>query len=144
MNVSNVIYKLDTFGITQASLKMLRDTIAEKINNKIGIVKVPTNDLCCGYLIFDLEKQNATWTGDGFRLDGGGEGGAGYKSAEIFFRFFRIWPIEWEQIDFDKIYFTTDEAQRVKQFMELANEIAKRLIDEDFKKPIDTIPEYVR
>jgi len=104
MNVTHIVYDPNTFGITQKSLKMLRDALAEKIKNRIIVVEVPTSDLCCGYFIFDWEWQNATWTGDGFRQDRRGEGGAGYRSAEVLLRLFGIWPVSWEEVNFDEIW----------------------------------------
>jgi hypothetical protein len=143
MIVTHVVYDPSTFGITQRSLKMLRDTISEKVKHRIVVVQIPTDDICCGYFIFDWEWQNATWTGDGFRTDEGGEGGAGFKSAEIFFKFFKIWPIACERMDLNRIYILKEPDQKV-EFLKLAQEIANALNDEDFKRPVDNIPEYVR
>lgn len=145
MEVNYVVFDPNTFGITQRSLKLLRDSLAEKINHRIVVVEVPTNDLCCGYLIFDRELQNATWTGDGFRTDGGGEGGAGYKSARTLFRFFGIWPISWEEVSIDEIYGQSLEEDQIGQQLKLlAREIADALGDESFFKPSERNPEYVR
>lgn len=54
----------DTFGITQRSLKMLRNTLIEKANRRITVVQIPTNDLCCGYLI--LDENEAVYTASGW------------------------------------------------------------------------------
>lgn len=143
MDITHIVYDLSSFGITQKSLKILRNTLAEKINHRIAVVEVPTNDICCGYFIFDWEWQGATWTGDGFRFDGGGEGGAGYKSAKVLFSLFRVREIPWEQVNFDEIYHLP-ESEISQQLKVLAKKIAESLSDEEFFKPSERKPEYVR
>lgn len=144
MEITHVVYDPRTFGKTQKSLKMLRNALAEKINHRIVVVKVPTNDVCCGYFIFDWELQDATWTGDGFRTDGGGEGGAGYRSAKVLFSLFGIWLIHHsEQVNFDKIY-SLQEGQTQQQLKALAAKIAGEIREEEFFKPWERQPEYVR
>ena len=143
MNVTHIVFDVNSFGITQRSLKMLRDALAEKVNHRIAVVKIPTNDICCGYFIFDWEYQNATWTGDGFRTDGGGEGGAGYKSAKVLFDLFGVRDTCWKQVDFDEIYhFPEDVIEH--QLKVLAQKIAESLSDEEFFKPSERKPDYVR
>jgi hypothetical protein len=143
MNITHIVYDHNTFGITQRSLKMLRDTLAEKIHNRIVVVEVPTNDICCGYFIFDWEWQNATWTGDGFRTDKGGEGGAGYCSAEILLKIFGIWPIQWEMMDLDKICALS--GQHVEnELKKIAQKIAESIDNEDFKLSYERQPEYIK
>ena len=144
MKITRITFNPNTFGITQKSLKMLRNTLAEKIGHRIAVVEVPTNDICCGYFIFDWNLQNATWTGDGFRLDGGGEGGAGYRSAKILFGFFGAWPIHHsEQVNFDEIY-SLQERETERQLKALAEKIAGELNFEEFFRPSERMPEYVR
>lgn len=144
MNVTHVVFDPNTFGITNRSLKMLRNALAEKINHRIVVVEVQTNDLCCGYFIFDWEWQNATWTGDGFRTDRGGEGGAGYRSAEVLFRIFGISDYLWGvEADFDKIYILPEE-QIENELKKIAQKIAETLDDEAFKRCSEKIPRYVR
>jgi hypothetical protein len=143
MNVTNVVFDIESFGITQTSLKMLRNAIAEKLTHRIAVFEIPTNDLCCGYLIFDWEWQDATWTGDGFRMDGSGEGGAGYRSAEALFEFFGIRPIRWEAVNMDEVYSLPGEDIE-KFLLGLAQKIAQDLTVWDFVRPIDRKPPYLR
>ena len=138
-----VIFDENTFGITQRSLKMLRDTLSGSIDQHITVVKVPTNDLCCGYMILNRDTQIATFTGDGFRLDRGGEGGAGYISAEALLKMYGLRTIQWEPINFDEIYQGNTESVRQK-LLKLAQELAETLFPEDFIKPSETRPEYIR
>lgn len=144
MEITHIVFDVNSFGITQRSLKMLRNVLAEKINHRIIVVKVPTNDICCGYFIFDREWQNATWTGDGFRTDERGEGGAGYKSAKVLFNLFGVGEVScWKQVDFDEIYhFPEDVVEH--QLKVLARKISESLSDEEFFRPSERIPEYVR
>lgn len=91
--VNHIKFDENTFGITQRSLKVLRDTLIEKVKSRIAVVEIPTNDLCCGYLILDKNHNEAVYTGDGFRMDRCGEGGAGYRSAEALFGLLGIRPL---------------------------------------------------
>ena len=89
-----VIYDEATFGITCKSLKMLRDALAESHSHSITIAEIPTSDITCGFLIVDRDAQRAIWSGDGFRTDGGGEGGEGYRSAMAILKLFGFSPAE--------------------------------------------------
>ncbi|MEW6417230.1 MAG: hypothetical protein AB1480_03815 [Nitrospirota bacterium] len=143
MNVTHIVFDVNTFGITQRSLKMLRDALSEKLTHRIAVVEVPTNNLCCGYFIFDWEWQNATFTGDGFRTDRAGEGGAGYRSAEALFTLYRIQPIPWDSVNLEEIY-TLPEKEIEKLLLELARKIADELDDREFSRPVDKNPYYIR
>ena len=144
MEITHIVFNPNTFGITQKSLKMLRNVLAEKVNRKIAIVEILTNDICCGYFIFDRELQIATWTGDGFRFDGGGEGGAGYRSATVLFGLFGASVIHHsEQINCNEIY-SLQKGQTQRQLKALAAKIAGEIIEEEFFKPRERQPEYVR
>jgi len=147
MNVRGIVFDPNSFGITEKSLRMLRNTLAEKINREIYVVEVPTNDLCCGYFIFDLITGSATFTGDGFRTDGGGEGGAGYKSAKALLNLYGIYPVVAEGVNFDAFYVRhIVENELGNRLKEVAEEIivSCRIRDEDFRKPANNRPEYIR
>jgi hypothetical protein len=143
MNITHVVYDINTFGITLRSLKMLRDALAEKIYHRIVVAEVPTNDQCCGYFIFDWEWKNATWTGDGFRKDRRGEGGAGYRTAEMLLKIFGLWTINWDIVNIDKIYALPEE-QIEKELKRAAQEIVDNIPDRDFNRPSEKKPEYAR
>ena len=141
--IRDVIFDENSFGITQRSLKILRDSLAQRMNHHIAVVEVPTNDLCCGFLILDRDLNEAIFTGDGFRTDGGGEGGAGYRSAEALFSLFRIKIIPWETVNIEQIYQGDTESVR-KKLLNLAEEIARTLVEKDYRKPLNMKPYYVR
>lgn len=143
MKITHIIFDPNSFGITQKSLKILRDALAERVNRKIAVMRVPTNDICCGYFIFDWESRSATWTGDGFRTDERGEGGAGYKSAKVLFDLFGMRVPCWGQMNFDEIYHFPEDVieHRLKL---IARNIAESISDEQFSKPSERMPEYVR
>jgi len=143
MNVTHIVFDVNTFGITQRSLKMLRDALAGSLTHRIAVVEVPTNNLCCGYFIFDWEWQNATFTGDGFRTDKAGEGGAGYRSAEALFTLYRINPIPWEAVNLEEIY-TLPEKEIEKLLLKLSRKIGNELGDGEFSRPVDKTPYYIR
>lgn len=80
--MKTISYNIDSFGITEKSLRNLRNELARRIDNAIDIIQVNTGDITCGYLIVDYTKGDAYFTGDGFRTDYGGEGGAGMATAD--------------------------------------------------------------
>lgn len=85
----------ETMGITCKSLKRLRDELARRIDHSITVWEIQTSELCCGFLIFDYDAAEAVWSGDGFRTDGEGEGGAGYKTAHVLLSIYNINPFYW-------------------------------------------------
>ena len=144
MKLEKVYFDINSFGITQRSLKILRDTLAERSKNHIAVVEVPTNDLCCGFFIFDKDLREAVWTGDGFRTDRCGEGGSGYRSAEALFMLYRIRPLFWDTIDFGEVYVLKD-SEKIEAFIfSVASGIFKDLEPGDFVRISDRDPYYVR
>lgn len=144
MKVTHVVFEENTFGITRTSLKMLRDKLAEAVNHRIVVFEIPTSDLCCGFLILDWEWQSATFTGDGFRMDRGGEGGAGYKTAEVLFSIFNIKPIPSNEIlDVTDLY-QGDKASTERKLLALAEKLADEVYDSEFQTPSEWDPSYVR
>lgn len=146
MKVINIDYDLNSFGITERSLRVLRNALAEKIDHKIAVVEAPTSDLCCGYFIFDqYQAGRVVFTGDGFRTDGGGEGGAGYKSARALFAVFNIRVIPGEAIEnFDEIYAMIVSEKIEARLVAIAQKYADLLYDTDFREPSKERPQYVR
>ena len=144
MRVVYVNFREETFGITQTSLKMLRDKLAEAIGHRLAVFEIPTSDLCCGFLILDWEEESATFTGDGFRMDRAGEGGAGYKTAEVLFRLFgiRAFPCD-ETLDSTELY-RGDRAFIEKKLLGLAQKLGDVVLDSEFRKPLKINPEYIR
>ena len=134
---------IETFGITQRSLKMLRDTITKAASQHIAVFEIPTNDLCCSFLILNRDTQRATFTGDGFRMDGGGEGGAGYRSAQALLDMFGIRVFRWETINIEEIY-QGKVTQAEAMLLAMAREIDKSLDERDYVVPLKTTPGYIR
>lgn len=87
--ITQVSYTADSFGITRVSLLNLRNWIADHRDQQISIVQVHTEDFCCGFVCI-LKDGSAFFTGDGFRTDGAGEGGAGYRTALALMQLFGI------------------------------------------------------
>jgi len=143
MEVRRVDFDVNSFGITQGSLKMLRDALAQGITHHIKVVEVPTNDLCCGFFIFDRELRSAVWTGDGFRTDRAGEGGAGHRSAEVLFDLYGLTVISWEPVNIEEVYALPEE--KVSQLLlGVARKIADEIDDGDFQLPLERMPGYIR
>jgi len=88
----------ETLGITQRALKVLRNTLAYRIDNKLDVWQVNSLDtIAYGFIILDYTKQQAIIIGDGFRSDGGGEGGAGHRAAQALLAIYGITPVEAEE-----------------------------------------------
>lgn len=90
MNTANVIIHWETMGITQKALKALRNELCLRFRNSIEVYMWSQGGITCGYLIYDHTLNEIVLIGDGFRTDGGGEGGAGYRSAEVLFSLFGL------------------------------------------------------
>ena len=94
-------YRIDcsiSDGITQNSLMNFRNTIAKGIEHEIKVLSVSPNEMLVAFLIIDKTAKIITWTGDGFRQDYGGEGGAGYNTVQIINRIFNVKPHPMEEM----------------------------------------------
>jgi len=76
----------ESWGITHKSLLNLRSSILDGWQDEIDIVSVCSDKEreILGYAIINKTRETITYTGDGFRTDFKGEGGAGYKTAHAF------------------------------------------------------------
>jgi len=143
MKIRQVVFEERAFGITQRSLQMLRDTLARSIDHHVAMFEVSTNDLCCGFLVLNRDTGTVTFTGDGFRTDGGGEGGAGYRSARALLDLFGVRAFHAGPVDIEEIYQGHTEAVR-RKLLSLAQELAGTLRQQDFVMISDRGPGYVR
>ena len=142
MKIRRIVFDEATFGVTQPSLKMLRDTLVRKAHHRIALIEVPTNDACCAYLILDKALNDATFTGDGFRMDRAGEGGAGYRSAKALFDLFGLRPIPGYTVNMDEIYQGKTDII-TKRLLKVARDAADQLVDRDYVTLLDTTPQYL-
>lgn len=81
---------MKSIGNTQLSLQALRNSLARSIDNPIKVLEISTCDQLTSFLVIDGASNTAVWTGNGFRQDLLGEGGAGLNSAKILFQLFNI------------------------------------------------------
>jgi len=89
----------ETLGITQHALKALRDTLADRIDHNLVVCRVVADDgHAYGLFVLDYTVGVAVVVGDGFRQDGGGEGGAGHRAAQALLSIWGIEPIEWDNV----------------------------------------------
>ena len=141
----------EALGITERSLKVLRDEIARRVDHDLMVLEIPTSDITCGYLIVDRTAREAVFTGDGFRTDGGGEGGAGYRAAEAYLDIFRLKPYFTpachgqsgrEPVDMTEAY-TGNTEPLIARLSELAQEALENSPDR-FMAPSNTTPSYMR
>ena len=92
---------------------MLRQELAYRIDRSVCVRAVPTGDITCGFFIIDGITGDIVWTGDGFRTDGGGEGGRGYEAAKQILKTFSLREgRDWFLMD-DKINFSSYESKDV-------------------------------
>lgn len=74
----SLIIRPDEFGKTQRSLDRTVVEVMARWRQKVALVPYITGGgFLAGFLIFDPAFREVIMTGDGFRLDGGGEGGRG-------------------------------------------------------------------
>ncbi|MBW1930270.1 MAG: hypothetical protein JRJ13_14100 [Deltaproteobacteria bacterium] len=141
----------EALGITERSLKILRDEIARRVDHDLMVLEIPTSDITCSYLIVDRTVNQAVFTGDGFRTDGGGEGGAGYRAAEAYLDIFRLKPYFTpachgqsgrEPVDMAEAY-TGNTEPLIARLGELAQEALDNSPD-PFVTPSNTTPSYMR
>lgn len=84
----------DNDGITRRSIRHLRNSLALCCQSRVGVVIVRTGNGLCAFAIVDNSKRQIRWSGDGFRLDKGGEGGAGYVAALKLLKDWGLHPFE--------------------------------------------------
>ena len=144
MQIRDVLLYEDSLGITQRSLKVLRDTLSRSIDHRLAVVEVQTSDITCGFLVLDADAQLGVFTGDGFRHDGGGEGGAGYRSALKLIDLFGLKIQLWEDFDSSILYSPTlIPEQKRKMLLVLARKAVAKLSESDFVRPSERMPCYI-
>jgi len=143
---------IESIGNTQMSLQILRNSLARSIDHSIKVFEVKTCEQLTSFLLIDLSDNTAVWTGDGFRQDLMGEGGAGLNSAKILFLLFNIKVsvifdildlVSTERISFD----APDEVQNIVLETILRDFITKNAQDiqnADAIQIADQMPEYIR
>ena len=142
MRQLKMVLDLNTLGITYRSLRLLRNEIARRVDHDLLVVEVPTTHLTSGYLIIDRTANEAVFTGDGFRTDGGGEGGAGYRAAEAYLDIFRLNPYMADPVDMAPAY--EGNSDTVVEGLRGIAEAALKETSGQFIKPSDTNPSYMR
>jgi len=147
MKAHKLIYDQATFGITGKSLRMLRNAIADNLHDKILVLEIPTGDILCGFLVLNKEKGTATWSGDGFRTDRGGEGGRGYAAAhkllDVFgLKYLCMFPNDVVKSLGEAIAIRTSDVQLDRELLKACNKIAEGFSDEEFKCVYETTPWY--
>lgn len=147
MKPNRVIFNVDTFGITNKSLKMLRNTIAESVNHEIVVVEIPTNDICCGFLVLNKTIGTATWSGDGFRHDRGGEGGRGYAKAHIMLEMFGVKTLNIFSQSTSNMFGSLlngpyEEEELSKRLLQACERVTKEFDESEYLRPCETTPWY--
>ena len=140
-----LIYDDDTFGITINSLKMLRNEIAKRLDHVICVLQIATGDITCGYLIHDKTDNVLIWTGDGFRTDGGGEGGAGFKTV---IALFHLWGNRTLEISYQELIAECKQLEAdyldINKFINVVWQRYEKEIELFYFTPSENVPIYLR
>ena len=141
----NVLFDENSMGITQESLKRLRDILLSKSAHRIRIVEAPTGEMLAGFFIYDYDLDEWSFTGDGFRTDNGGEGGAGYNTAKVLLMGLGIWS----HVDFEPNWvFPLNMLYSKEAIQQALNRYVGDRLDwvgqEIPFRIIETKPEYIR
>ena len=136
MKIRYVLYNSESFGSKDKSLKILRDTILEKAKRNIAVVEIPTENVLCGFLIFDKEWEIAIFTGDGFRNDNKESCGGGYERAKAFFTLFGIDVILWRKAFNTRDILWDSEEKFQNKFRCFAQGIADGLVEKQFVRAV--------
>jgi hypothetical protein len=80
-------------GSTRRCLLRLRNALADYHLDELCVLEIPTqpDGMLVGFLVLNRTQRIALWTGDGFRTDEAGEGGAGYSTAILLLK--QIWGL---------------------------------------------------
>lgn len=147
LKLISIVQHPDAMGVTQASLKHLRNGLAARASHRIAVVEIPTADEGCGFMILDLYSSDAVFTGEGFSDHCGGEGMAGYNTAKGLFGIYGITPSRWDKVDFDgyiDLLIDLKDREAGDWLLGLAQRIANSLPESGYKVPADNNPEYIR
>ena len=132
-----VILHRDTLGVTQPALQALRNELAHRFLHYICIIEVPSKHAeceCYGIFIVDKTDIEVVIIGDGFRGDGGGEGGSGHRAVQALLA---IYGVSADQaLQEEAVDFVDDErayGEAVKRMMTIAEGIGFYKLAE--KKP---------
>lgn len=152
MKVVDVKFNTSSFGITRKSLWEFRNILAGLISDKILVVRVNTGGITCGFFIFEEVSEGqvtAYWTGDGFRTDGGGEGGRGHAMAMNVLRIFGVNYLDYYDDDnsvikaWDNLHSSSqDEQAIVKAITDIAQKVIGQFEDEKFQCAFNEYPSY--
>ena len=138
----HVILHDDTLGVTKPALKAMRDIISDASRHRIVVWELRTPDGCYGFAVVDDTIRTIAFVGDGFRLDGGGEGGAGHRSVHALLQVWGIepFPVLREEKPFDTFMFVDD----INAYKAVAENLIVISLEEHGYTPLENDPEYIR
>ena len=112
------------------------------------VIQVASSDICCGYLILNKTRHCAVWSGDGFRTDGGGEGGRGQKNARQLLEMFGLSYTFLESVSSENMFKNvinspwTDEQVIGKALLKAANKVWDECDETEYKSAYYETPKY--
>lgn len=131
----------ETLGVTQRALKALRNELAQRIERELLVFQIPSDDggNCgvYGFFLVDKTAREITIIGDGFRADGGGEGGAGARAAQALLAIYGLKPIE--MMPEEAILYRDDDSA----YQEISEKVLKMAEAEKFHIARENKPQYV-
>lgn len=136
----HVVLHHDTLGVTQPALKTLRNELARRADHHICVFEVPADEGDTenyGIIILDKDTSEAVVIGDGFRGDGGGEGGAGHRAAQALLG---LWGIRTSGMMPDEAIQFVDNYHAYEAYVSQLAELAQ---EEGYYQPADNNPHGV-
>jgi hypothetical protein len=136
--IKHLDYTLAACGISQTSLRRLRDILTSWYKSKVVVIAVVTGDYTYGYLVVENARGDAFWTGDGFRHDGGGEGGAAAVAACALLAIYGVKELQyWEKVDLSE----GNELLRMAEGSGVDNSVlkGKEKLKTQFQKIVDEV-----
>ncbi len=122
----------DEFGVTKASFNRFLECFLPRVGKEIALWQYLTDSgELCGFLIFDRQDRECLLVGNGFRLDGDGEGGRGYARLERILSVLNLLdqPYEFNRIHSPYFKLYPDNRVELKNTGLLAARIARDLSD---------------
>lgn len=139
--INTLLLHDETLGMTQRALKALRDELALRINHELLIFQVPSEGGAhCeiyGFFLVDRTAREIAIIGDGFRGDGGGEGGAGHRAALALLAIYHLAPIL--MMPEQAISYRDD----ISGYREITNKVLEMAEEYNFEIALQKIPAYI-
>jgi len=128
MKIERVAFDIETFGTTKPSLAVLQDSLDYRDQHRLAVVQVDVGDIRCGFFVIDADAGVAVFTGDGFRHDYGGEGGAGYRKAQELCESRGLRIFNFGQVSDLELLYPLAAKNKTDEIKTLLSQVVKRIV----------------